>query len=314
MNSLSANSLPKDSPLYTGRAVHPKAIAAIAIGTLIMLGGVFVLLGATQTLPHRANLLSVSPLGGKIGGGVAVGVGALVWGSGGYVQYKTKKPLKFTKISENVFRVDQMDWVFKPSTSTQTKQLQTECLLYELSETLGFNVVPETRFLPAESAEAQLLSPGQPLLLQRYVEPAPPETPLDINHAHKVIIFNWLTGRVNKAREASIIDIDGKVMDVDNRKVNATCPLGNILREIDAHWLCEDEEIRTTVLDDEIITWILSLPSIITLQKETLPEVFSERNVREVECTYSSNLVHVKRAIGLFNNHASIENLIDALV
>jgi hypothetical protein len=193
-----------------------------------------------------------------------------------------------------------------------TPLIQCECIFYEISEQLHFGVVPFIHYASLGSEEASLIATRcptlmQPMVLQRYITPS--DAPLDIEHAHKVIFFNWITGRYDATRENSIVDAAGKVWEVDNeigggrlkRRVKVT-EEGQIDEE--SHWLLGMEEVKGPI-SEALLAWILDLPDQIELGKEFLSCGFQENVICFREKMLNSNLKFLKTVIRYLQSQRS---------
>lgn len=172
---------------------------------------------------------------------------------------------------------------------------QTECILYEMSELLGFDVVPFTHYMAPQSKEALLIKERcpdlKPGILQKFIEEVR-AIALHIEHAQKVIFFNWISGRGDTKKANSIVDCEGKVWEVDNEL--GEVPLAE--RNIDSHWLLREKQINTSI-PCALLNQILNLPDTIELNKQNLPKGFKADLVRLHEQLYASNIQIVKQAI-----------------
>lgn len=169
-------------------------------------------------------------------------------------------------------RVQGTDLVIKGGKSLLPFAMQFECIRYEISELLKFGVVPFTQYIPPDSDESKLIEercPGaKSIAVQRYIAPA--SVPINIEHAHKVIFFSWITGRSDDAKRAnSIVDAYGKVWEIDNKQ-NPTS------RANLSHWLLKEPGMEAPI-NSELLEWILKLPDQITLNRENGPKQFQEK-------------------------------------
>jgi hypothetical protein len=204
-----------------------------------------------------------------------------------------------------VYRIKDTDLVIKSPNRFYllTPLIQSECLSYEISQQLDFGVVPFIQYL-FEGSEEELLIRERcphlngPFVLQRYI--APCDVPLDVEHAHKVILFNWITGRYDAKRENSIVDKRGKVWEIDNELGGAK--LKRLIEErediysAESHWLLEEAQIKVPI-SDQLLDWILDLPDEIELNKTLLPKLFREKIVLLREMRYHENLSLLKMAL-----------------
>lgn len=197
-----------------------------------------------------------------------------------------------------VFRINESDVVVKyanrsnkvPDT-VRKAFVMNECLVYDISEELGFHVVPETVWIPSGSPrEARALEHttigNSPVQLQRYIKgfcraPTP-------KHAHKAFLFNKIIGRSDASEENSIVDETGKVWLIDSEFAfgRSTAP----------HWLDKSPLAREPI-DDDLLEWVLALPDTITLPREHRPNDFNTNKIDQAEDAYADNLQAVKGAI-----------------
>jgi hypothetical protein len=202
-----------------------------------------------------------------------------------------------------VNRINNTDLTIKslrPRIGVPIVLMQYECIMYEISELLNFGVVPYTQYVVPESEEAQLIADrcprlNQPLILQRYI--APKAAPLNIEQAHKAIIFTWITGRSDTKRENSVIDDEGRVWEVDNELGGSK--LKDVMKTESrqaSHWLLDESEINVPI-QNSLLNWTLQLPDKIKLNRTSLPDQFTESNISSIETLYALNLKHLKTAI-----------------
>lgn len=178
--------------------------------------------------------------------------------------------------------------------------MQIECLMFQISHSLGFNVVPFTKLVENQSEEFKyiVLRAKQnkiysPILLQSFIRSAPSTPLLDIPFAQKVLFFNWITGRSDQTRENSIVTLDGKIYEIDNElafyKVETT----------PEHWLLKEDSFNKTPFETNLLDWILHLPEQINLRQEGIPSYIFE----PARHSLLRNLSLLKIAISLLRSH-----------
>lgn len=175
---------------------------------------------------------------------------------------------------------------------------QRECIAYEISRDLGFYVVPPTQPILPNSEEEQIClreNKENPVILQDFINECEEQFALHIEHAHKVIFFNWITGRSDKKRVNSVIDPEGRVWEVDNEF------MGGKLLEITnlSHWLFVNKEVVRTPIDTAVLDWVVQLPDQIKLERKWQDLGFQEADYTRCETFYSYNLSLVKGAINV---------------
>jgi len=195
-----------------------------------------------------------------------------------------------------VHRIMDTDYVIKSQVHYTLTNTQTDCLAYEISEKLRFEVVPHTQYLPIDSKESMEIASlyptlKQPFILQKFIDEKK-NTEIEVNQAHKVIFFNLITGRSDKKRANSVIDIHGKIWEIDNEGACA---------EEQKHWLLDDKKINVPI-SNELLKWILDLPDSIELNKSSLPKAFRIEQVVYKEKTISSKLANLKNVIRKLQN------------
>jgi hypothetical protein len=256
---------------------------------VIVLARIFLLFASFQILPHAVSQLDI-------------------------LKQNLKGPESLELIGKGkhrvVYRIRNTDLLIKSPNTFYTlmppfilfiPRIQSECIAYEISQQLNFGVVPFFQYVSSGSDEDLLISERcpaliGPLVLQSYI--APYDVALDVEHAHKVVIFNWITGRYDAKRENSIVDGRGRVWEVDNELLGAKLKK---LVEFDedgqeSHWLLYEAQIEEP-LSELLLDWILDLPNEIELNKTQLPAHFKEKTVLARESRLNMNLCLLKMAI-----------------
>jgi hypothetical protein len=212
-----------------------------------------------------------------------------------------------------VYKIKNTDFVLKAPNSHHKKMLflflpmiQSEWIAYEISQRMHFDVVPFFHYIVPGSEEEMLISQRCPTLLGPLVLQSnitPTEATLDVQHAHKVILYNWITGRYDTKRENSVVDAEGRVWEVDNELGGADLTrLLTFDEDIDhrLHWLLYEKKIQEP-LSEWLLDWVLDLPEI-ELDKTHLMEGFKENRVLFRERWLHANLNLVKTAICYLRN------------
>ncbi|MBS0623241.1 MAG: hypothetical protein JSS62_01305 [Verrucomicrobia bacterium] len=180
---------------------------------------------------------------------------------------------------------------------------QCACIMYQVSQQLGFSVVPYTQYIMPDSSIAQRLQESclhlkHPMLLQRYITPA--KVPLDLQHAHRVVIFNWLIGKPDPKYENSILDMQGKVWEIDNelggKRLDVKPGQKGLFSNWTPHWLFMRPEVQVP-LCPSLIQHVRALPENIKLDQKLFPEHFQSSLVTSIEQVVTSNLKFLKRAL-----------------
>ena len=190
--------------------------------------------------------------------------------------------------------------------------METECLMYQISEHWGFEAVPATDVLLPGSKMLKEISSSfkkhlpnapisYPILIQKYIPEANVE--IDISHAQKVVIFNWITGRQDRTQKNSISNKEGKIFEIDNELT-----FTHILQPCNPHWLLGNEKVALTPLKNAFVEEILNLPEDLELNLMRIPNKGSKdgTELQLVENQVIKNLKILKRII---QNQSSIITL-----
>ena len=177
-------------------------------------------------------------------------------------------------------------------------RMNKEVMMYEVSQKLGFNVVPFTKLILKNSPEFQHLVNAfseekkkgifeQSWILQRYVVDLNKKTEFDLDNVQKVLLFNWLTGRGDQIRVNSAINLDGKVFEIDNE-------IGfNHSKTTIAHWLMTMPVVKGALMEKEVIPFILHLPEQIHFPESTL----SKEQLLKIQNQIKEKVFFLKTAI-----------------
>ncbi len=163
-------------------------------------------------------------------------------------------------------------------TPTILYMMQSEFIMYQISHIWNFDVVPFTKVILHNSKEIEEISAAfnkvhkndrlyYPILIQNYVNSGNINKELDLHQAQKALLFNWITGRHDRAKENSAINANGQIFEIDNELTFSK------IEEIhELHWLLSDPIINETPFNETLIQGVLKLPQMIPLKLETLPE------------------------------------------
>ena len=317
------------------------AITATASGTLVKLGGLFLLLAAFEILPQSVNAASECGTACKVVGVVMVLLGAATAACGIY--YTATSPSSDTRVAtqaledvEDISSASILDilnksliddsslnyvgagkrriaWIVGESKlvlkcprfpgASDLGAVQRECIMYAMSETLGFGIVPSTYYFPPESPEALLIAerctkPIPPFIAAQRIHPGW-DAQFDLDHAHKAIFFTWISGRGDTKKANSITDKEGKVWEIDNeladerldRRIRSQARGGQ-----ESHWLI-DESMSQKPISQALLDWVLQLPEKIALSPTSLPDGFEVDTITFHEELYGHNINILKIAI-----------------
>ncbi len=184
--------------------------------------------------------------------------------------------------------------------------MQCEFMMYQISHIWNFDVVPFTKVILHNSKEIEQITEAftkvnkgdhlyYPLLIQKYIEPENLDRELDLVHAQKVLIFNWITGRQDRARTNSVVNSEGKIFEVDNELTFNT-----ICVRTEPHWLLDSVEFPNIPLKENLIEGILNLPQMIPLKLETLPGnhvVHSHPRARQIKASRNVTVMKVQNQV-----------------
>ncbi len=199
-----------------------------------------------------------------------------------------------------VYQVIGSQWLIKSAIrDLPPSRSQQDCLAYEISERLGFNVVPYTQYVIPGSKEADLFYTYcptlRPVVLQTCIIGCSGGK-FSVQEAHKVIFFNWIIGRNDTKAENSIVDINGKVWEVDNEVGEGQLKDDIAMSWPKLHWLLGKREVRQSNISLQLVDMVLGLPETIRLN-DRLPDQFQLSLVKSTEQLVSENLNVLKTAI-----------------